>query len=220
MRWFHSSSILLSTACAALAAGGPLAFRTRELPRAALGADYRVTIQTQVDGRCPSSDARLSLEAGSLPRGLELRGEWLTGVPKELGVFRFRLRGATDCTAARQDYVLEVTGRPILRATPENLVFDYRVGDPQPEPQTVLLSSTWPELPYAVSTTAAWLRAVPEQGVTPDAGAALGADRVSVHVLAADLAPGVYEGRLVFMAHQSAASPAIRVTLRVIAPNR
>jgi hypothetical protein len=118
MHWSRSSSILLCAACAALAAGSSLTFRTRELSQAAVGADYRVTIQTQVDGR-PFSDAQLSLGAGSLPRGLELRGEWLSGVPKELRIFRFRLRGATDCTAAGQDYALEVTDCPFCAQPPK-----------------------------------------------------------------------------------------------------
>jgi hypothetical protein len=215
MNWFRRSPILLWAANAALCA--PISFGTHQLPWAAVGADYRVTIQTRVDGRCPVGDPRLFVTAGSLPAGLELQGDWLTGVPKELGIFRFRLRGADACAAAEQDYVLAVTARPVLRLSTEAIVFEYRMGDPAPEAQNVLVAGTWPDLPYSVNTTAPWLRAEPELGATPLSGAAFGADRVNVRLMTKDLKPGTYEGRLIFVAQQSATAPSIPVKLRVIA---
>src|SRR3974377_261865 len=98
MRWLASKCILSSMVGAVLL-GSPLSFRTHELPWAAIGMDYRVTIQTLVDGRCPQRDVQFSAAAGLLPRGLELQGDWLTGIPKELGTFRFRVRGVTGCGA-------------------------------------------------------------------------------------------------------------------------
>ncbi len=144
----------------------------------------------------------------------------MTGVPRELGIFRFRVRAETACAAAEQDYVLQVDGRPILRGAPESIMFDYRVGDPAPESQSLLVSSTWPELPYSVTATAPWLRGQPEEGVTPRSGSALTADRVAIRVTPKGLAPGVYEARLVLMAAHSANLASIPVKLRVIAADR
>jgi hypothetical protein len=217
MRWLRSSGFLFLAAGGALSLAAPLSFRTRELPWAAVGADYRVTIQTQLDGRCPQSDVWLSVTAGLLPRGLELQGDWLTGVPEELGTFRFRVRGANVCAAAEQDYVLQVTGRPILRVSPEKIVFDYRVCDAGPEPQSLLVSSTWPAVPYSISATEAWLRGEPEKGVTPYIGSALAADRVIVRVITKDLAPGIHEASLVFVTYESATTTVIPVRVRVLA---
>jgi hypothetical protein len=217
MTWFGPSSILFWAASGTLALCAPISFGTHQLPWAAVGSDYRVTIQTRVDGNCPRSDARILVTAGSLPAGLELQGDWLTGVPKELGTFRFRLRGASFCAAAERDYVLVVTARPVLRLNTEEIVFEYRMGDPAPEAQSVLVAGTWPDLPYSVNATVPWLRAQPELGATPLSGAALGADRVSVRVMTRDLSPGTYEGRLMFVAQQSATALSIPVKLRVVA---
>lgn len=215
MYWFRNGCVLV---CAgALFAAAPLEIRTHELPWAAFGLDYRVTIQTQIDGRCTFGNPELSLSAGSLPRGLDLEGDWLTGVPEEVGTFRFRVRGANDCVSTEQEYVLLVTGRPILRASPENVVFEYRIGDLAPEPQSVLISSTWPDLPYTITANAPWLTAHPEEGVTPSAGEALSADRVAVTVNTKDLAPGTYQARLLVTSRQGANAPSIPVELRVIA---
>jgi hypothetical protein len=220
MRWLARHGILSLTTASTLLLAAPLSFRTHELPWAAIGVDYRVTIQTLVDGRCLESNPQLSVIAGALPRGLALQGDWLTGVPKELGTFHVRVRGVTGCGAAEQDYVLQVTGRPILRISPEEIVFEYHVGDAPPEPQGVLVSSTWPELPYSVTATASWLHLQPEEGITPYSGAALAGDRVTLRVLINDLPPGVYEARLLFTAHQSASVPAIPVKLHVVARDR
>src|SRR5215469_9193240 len=166
----------------------PLTLGTHQLPWAAVGSDYRVTIQTRVDGRCPEGDARFFVTSGSLPPGLDLQGNWLTGVPKQLGSFRFRLRGADLCAAAELDYILVVSPRPVLRLSAEEIVFEYRVGDLPPQMQTVLVSGTWPDLPYSVTATAPWLRPQPEEGATPLVGAALTADRVNIRAIATDLA--------------------------------
>src|SRR5262245_39671192 len=81
-------------ACAAT-----VGFRTRELPWAPFGSSYRVTLEAFVDGRCVDGGVVFSVTAGDLPRGLELRGDTIAGVPEEFGAFGFRLRAANDCGA-------------------------------------------------------------------------------------------------------------------------
>ena len=101
---------------------------------------------------------------------------------------------------------LEVTGKPILRVVPDELVFEYRIGDP----------GTWPELPYSVSAAASWLHLSLSTGVTPSAGSAFSADPATVTIMPKDLAPGRYETALLFSAPGAATMPAIPVKLRVL----
>ena len=97
-----------------------LQFRTLELPRAVFGVPYHASVETQVDGRCPIGDVVLELAGGRLPRGIGLSGDALTGIPKEFGVFRLHVRASNRCSSADEDLALEVTGKPILRASPKN----------------------------------------------------------------------------------------------------
>src|SRR5208283_2858917 len=112
----------------------------------------------------------------------------------------------------------EVTGRPILRATPGELVFEYREGDPMPEPQMILVSGTWEDLPYVVrAANAPWLRFRANQGATPYAGSSFAADSVAVQVIPEGLAPGVYRSTISFSTELGANAPQIPVTFHVVA---
>lgn len=208
--------VLLALGAGQLAAA-PLEFRTRELPRAVFGAAYHAILQTQVDGRCPTSDVLLEVAGGSLPRGIELAGDALTGIPKEFGVFRIRIRAANPCAAAVSDLALEVTGKPILRVTPEELVLEFREGDPLPKPEVILVSGSWADLAYAVrATNAPWLRLRANLGATPYAGSPYAADSVTVQVAPDGLAPGVYRSVMSFSTDLGANTPQIPVTLKVL----
>lgn len=217
MSFSRSLAPLAAVVCAALVSAAPLSFRTRELAWAAIGSEYRATIQTQGDGRCPLADVVLSVVDGYLPEGLRLQGDALTGMPKQTGIFRFRLRGANNCAAAEQEYQLQVTGRPILRAVPSELNFEYRAGDSAPRPEHVLVSSTWPELPYSVTGAENWLRVRLRAGVTPYPGSAFSGDAATVEVVPQDLKPGVYEATLMFVSREGDTPPAVVVKLKVLA---
>jgi len=212
---FRSLAAVLATmACAA----APLHFRTSDLPWAAVGAGYDAAIEVQTDGRCPRGDVGLAVVEGLLPRGVELAGNALTGVPRDTGTFRFRVRAVNTCGMAEQDLALVVTGRPILRVAPAELAIEYHIGGPLPPPLAILVSSTWPELPYTVTGDAAWLHTRQSQGFTPSPGSAFAADTVSVEADPKDLAPGIYDTTLTFSAHQGATAPGIRVRLTVLPP--
>ena len=146
-----------------------------------------------------------------------LQGDSVAGIPKQMGIFRFRLRAANNCAAAEQEYSLQVTGRPVLRVSPEELVFECRAGDPVPKPKNVLVSSTWPELPYSVIGKESWLRVRLRAGVTPYLGSAFASDAATVEVVPEDLKPGVYEATLVFLSREGDTPPAVPVTLKVLA---
>jgi hypothetical protein len=216
MSSFNKLAALL-VLCGCQLAAAPLQFRTRELPRAVFGAAYHAVVDTQVDGRCPNSDVILELAAGNLPRGIDLSGNALTGIPREFGVFRVRIRAANLCVSATQELTLEVTGKPILRVTPEQLVIEYREGDPVPAPEALLVSASWPELAYGIaSTSAPWLQWRANQGVTPYQGAAYAADAVAIQVVPEGLAPGGYQAVLSFSADLAANMPQVSVTFRVL----
>lgn len=193
----------------------PIRIRTQELPKAIVGTAYHETLETAVDGRCPDGDVGLHLGAGALPRGLAIRGDYLLGTPVETGTFQFRVRVDNTCAVAEKAYALVVTGKPILKVYPEELAFAYHTGEPNPAPQTVLVSSDWPGLPYLVQAIEPWLNCAQRAGVTPELGSAFAADRVAVRVSPANLKPGIYYSELSVSTWLGANTPVVRVTLTV-----
>ena len=206
--------LVLAVSCASAA---PLRFRTHELPWAAYGTPYYASIETSVDGRCIDGGVELALAAGALPPGLELRGDALSGTPKQMGAFPLRLRASNSCTSVEQDLVLQVTGKPILRVSPQEIVFECRAGERAPAHQSVLVYGSWPEQSYTVTGAAPWLRLEPQTGATPYTGSARAADVVELGPAPAGLAPGTYETVLVFSVPGGANAPAVPVKLRVLA---
>jgi len=191
--------------------------RPQQLPWAALGEAYYARIATAVDVRCPDSDIVLTLASGVLPRGLALSGETLLGTPMEIGSFPLTLRATNGCQSATRELVLTVSGKPILRVGPDELVIEYRAGDPDPAPQSILVASTWPHLPYSVTSEPAdWLKFSVTEGFTPDRGAALSSDSVWVRVTPQKLPPGTYKSALSFSLWQGANTPVIPVVLKVL----
>ena len=197
--------------------GGALAIRTAELPWAVVNTGYRTAIETGIDGRCPDGDVAVSLNGGNLPRGLEVRAGFLSGTAREIGKFQFSVRASNACSAAEKEFELIVTGKPILRAFPEELTCEYRVGGAGPAPLTVLVSASWPDLPYAMRIDAPWLSGKVRAGTTPATGSGLTSDAVSLQVDPKDLAPGIYHGSLRLSTWMGANSPVVAVTLRVVA---
>src|SRR5215468_9598198 len=87
---------VLAVACLP-AWAGPIGFRTSALPLGAAGSPYRALLETFVDGRCIDGGASFALVEGELPAGLELRGNTITGVPREQGAFPVRIVAGNDC---------------------------------------------------------------------------------------------------------------------------
>ena len=187
-----------------------------ELPRAAREVPYRALIDIRVDGRCPSGNVSLSLAAGVLPRGLRLTISGLDGTPHELGKFRFTIRAANECVGVSRPYELAVDGKPLLETTPEEIAFSSPTPAHAPEPRTILVSSTWPNLPYTVETrNATWLRVLQEHGVTPDQDSAIRGDVVTLTVDPSKLSPGTYRGSVLFWTRHGANAPSVPVVLVV-----
>jgi hypothetical protein len=198
--------------------GGPVAIRTSELPWAIVGVAYNFTVETSVDGNCPGGDVALSAIDGMLPEGVEIRGVQLLGTPKKTGRYGFSVRAQNTCASAVKRLELVVTGKPILRALPEEVAFVRRAGQagPGPAPVTVEVSGTWPNLPYTVQSDAGWLTHKARGGATPDAGSALYSDVVSLDADPKDLPSGVYHASVRFSTWLGANSPVVAVTLTVL----
>jgi hypothetical protein len=201
---------------APLLLGQPVQIRTQELPWAIVGSFYQARIETGADGRCPANIG-IWVAAGKLPRGLEVRGENLTGAAREMGDFKFVIRAANTCSATEKEFDLVVTGQPILHVSPAALSFERHVGQVSgPAVQSVQVSATWPDLPYAVKADAAWLVAKKLGGVTPAEGSALSSDLVAIEVAVKDLAPGIYRSAIHFSTFVGANAPEVVVTLTVL----
>lgn len=195
-----------------------IAITTHELPRAAVKTPYSVSIRTVVTSRCPVSDVSLSLESGALPPGMELGLEGVAGVARKLGLYKFTLRAANGCGETSRSYSLLVTGKPILEVSPEQLAFVYRIGGPQPPSRMILVSGSWPDLPYSVTqATPEWLSVRPADGTTPSEGAARTADPIEVAVRTEGLKPGIHNAELRVWTAAGANVEKIPITLTVLA---
>jgi len=136
---------------------------------------------------------------------------------REVGEFRFWLRAANACSQAVKQYTLFVTGRPILRTVPEEIVFEYREGGPAPETQMVQVSSTWPGLPYSVwASTPQWLTVRAAEGVTPERGGGFTSDTLWLEAAPDKLMPGVYHSKVFVTTWGGSNAPVIPVTLKVL----
>jgi len=213
--WLFRKFALAAVAAATIAGAAPRS-QPAELPWAAIDSDYRAHIETHTDARCAFADLTLTVADGVLPEGLRIQGDAIAGIPKEMGIFRFRLRAANDCAASERDYRLQVTAKPVLRVSATGLAFEYRAGAPVPESKNVLVSSTWPDLAYSVNGETKWLRVSLRTGVTPRPGSAFAGDAATVEVIPQDLKPGVYETRLVFVAREGGTPPVVPVKLTVL----
>ena len=200
-------------------AGTSIEILTAELPWAMLHTAYDLPIAIRTNPICPEAEILFSVAAGRLPEGLELNLDGIHGTPHQPGSFRFTLRAANGCTQVTRELTLVVTGKPILRVDAEELIFEHHAGVADPPARSVLVSSSWPSLPYSVNGGAcAWLKFAQSEGHTPPADSALMADPVWVRVLPHDLAPGKYSCSLVFSTWRGANAPVVHVRLEVVAP--
>jgi hypothetical protein len=169
----------------------------QQLPVAAKGVAYRTSLDIRSDVRCPMADAALSLVSAKLPPGLKLTMDGLDGTPLETGHFRFTVRIGNGCSSRTRTLDLEVTGKPVLEASPDQITFSAKVTGQKPAPRVVLVSSTWPDLPYRVEKqNADWLEVNLASGRTPPANSALTGDMVTLTADPSKLQPGTYRGAL------------------------
>jgi hypothetical protein len=194
----------------------PVAILTHDLPWAVVGSPYEITIQTAVDGRCPLGNVAFSVVKGALPQGLEVRGPYLTGEPRKPGTYNFWIQAANMCATSAAAFQLVVTGKPVLKAFPEEIAFEYHLGQPAPHESAIALSATWPHLAYSVAGDEPWLSCLPRSGVTPDEGSPFAADIVSVAVNPENLKPGTYRSIIKFSAWHAANRPTVSVILTIL----
>ncbi|MBL8177921.1 MAG: hypothetical protein JNK48_24805 [Bryobacterales bacterium] len=170
--------------------------------------------------RCGLNSQQFRVVLGELPPGMLLHASgYLSGTPSRTGSFQFLVRVGNDCEHATRLFELKVEGAPILVHAPDSLEFEYTINGPLPEPQTVVVSSSWPDMPYGIEAAGAdWLDAQALRGRTqiPDGGHA--GDPVTIRIEPGKLKPGTYRTALRVSAWQSANSPLIPVTLKIHPP--
>lgn len=211
------SLLLLTVLAFCCVPAHPLQIRTEKLPWAIVGQPFRAEIDTGLDDRCIGADVRFTLVGGSLPRGLNLAVFGVEGTPREVGRFEFTIRAANQCIAIKKTIELFVTGKPVLDVSPGDLTFEYHVGGALPKARVIQVTSTWPGLPYGVTSNGAeWVRAEPANGVTPDSGSALRGDAVTVRIHPEKLNPGTYRTTVLFSTWMGANTPEIPVTLKIV----
>jgi hypothetical protein len=177
-----------------------------ELPRGIQGLGYSADIRITLDGRCPRGDSMLFLAGGALPPGLRTTAEGLAGVPAEVGAFRFWIGARNACAITKRKFELLVSGPPILRAVPDRIEITVSP-DGTPVDQTVVISSTWPDLAYTIfPRDPSWLKLRQLTG-----------SRAIVTAFPLKLAPGIHHGTIIVSAWR--AEPVmIEVTVTVTMP--
>ena len=191
-------------------------FLTEELPWAIVDRGYAPPpLEARSSGACTSGGISYAVVAGELPPGLQLsRLGYLAGVPLRTGKFEIAVRVATGCSWTTKHFVLVSTGAPVLSGSPPKLEFRSGAGQAPPE-QVVRVSATWPRLAYQVSSSADWVTATPDRGLTPRAGSALTDDTVHVRVDPSHLKPGRYEAVMAVSAWQALDALRVAVVLTV-----
>jgi hypothetical protein len=188
----------------------------QQLPVAAKGVAYRTSFDIRTDVRCPLADPALSLVSGRLPPGLRLTMDGLDGAPLETGSFRFTVRTGNGCSSRTRTFDLLVTGKPILLASPDQVTFATKTAGQKPSPRAVLVSGTWPDLPYRVEKeNADWLEVSLHSGKTPSANSALTGDTVTLVADPSKLMPGTYRGALLISTPGGASVQRVPVVLAV-----
>ena len=210
MRW----TLAIAAAVPALAASG-IAIRTEDLPRAIRGVSFAAPIQLSMSGRCPIDDVHFTLASGRLPSGLGFNLSGISGIPRELGFFRFVVRAENSCTSAAREFQILVTAKPILEVSPETVEMAVTAGDGAHQRTTVLVSASWPGFPYSVSEPREhWLTLLPAEGITPSEGSALRGDRLILDVDPSKLEPGLYRQTITVSGWQAASVARIEVVVR------
>src|SRR5579872_4616795 len=199
-------------------AASGIAIRTEALPRAIQGVSYSGAIRLTVDGRCPLDDVHFSLASGRLPAGLQFDMSGISGVPREMGVYRFVVRADSSCTSGAREYELVVTGRLILEVSPETVEIQVSAGETAHHLESVLVSSTWRDLPYLISDPAEhWLGVRPTEGRTPAKGSALIGDRLILDIDPSKLEQGVHRQTITISAWQATGTARINVVVTAVA---
>jgi hypothetical protein len=164
-----------------------------------------------------------SLIAGALPPGLTLSASGtITGTPTAPGTSSFTVQ-VTDSASATITQMLTLAIAPPSAANPpalnpQSLQFSYNLGDPPPDPQTVMVGPAG-DAPLSFTATVSvdgdvpWLQIDTAAGATPA--------NIQVAVANIDmLAPGVYQGVITVTAPDAGPpSQTVAVQLTIVDPN-
>jgi hypothetical protein len=192
-------------------------FVTADLPWAIAEKGYEAPpLEVRVSGSCPIGGVGYAIVTGALPPGMQLsRLGYFSGAPLHTGEFKFTVRASDGCGSTGKEFLLVVTGAPLILVTPVHLSFACKAGENPPE-QELRISATWPRLAYRITTSdAPWLIATPEHGATPRQGAAMAHDTVHLRVETSGLKPGHYSASITISSWQVLNPVRVEVELTV-----
>ena len=192
-------------------------FVTADLPWAIVEKGYEAPpLEVRVSGSCPHGGVGYAVVSGALPPGIQLsRLGYFSGAPLHTGEFMFTVRASDGCGWAAKQFILAVTGAPLITVAPMRVSFICKVGE-APKDQELRVSATWPRLAYRLMVSSApWLTATPAHGSTPHQGSAMAHDIVNLHVDPEGLKPGHYSASITASSWQVLQPVSIEVELTI-----
>jgi hypothetical protein len=192
-------------------------FVTPDLPWAVAEKGYEAPpLEVRVSGLCPIGGVGYAVVKGPLPQGVQLsRLGYFSGAPLHTGEFPFTVRASDGCGWIEKQFILVVTGAPVITVTPLRISFESKAGE-TPAEQQMRVSATWPRLAYRLTVTnAAWLSATPEHGTTPRAGSAMADDIVHLRLDTTGLKPNHYRATITVSSWQALQPVEVEVALTV-----
>ena len=192
-------------------------FVTTDLPWAVAEKGYEASpLEVRVSGSCPIGGVGYAVVAGALPPGLQLsRLGYFSGVPLHTGEFAFSVKASDGCGSITKQFKLIVTGSPVLTVTPQRISVECKAGE-TPAEKLIRVSATWPRLAYRLTVSSApWLTATPEHGMTPRQGSAMTEDVVHLRIDATALKPGHYVTSVTVSSWQALQPMEVEVALTV-----
>ena len=186
-----------------------------------------LTFNYQAGGALPLAQSFALASGGNAPLNFTATspGSWITLSPQSgvtpasvlvtanpAGLAPGTYAGTINVTAAGAKplavaVTLIVTAVPQLVITPGQLIFVAPAGGPAPAAQTLAVTSTGAALSFTAAAGSYWLQVTPTSGTTPA--------MLSVSVVSAGLATGVYNGTINITQAGSAVPTMILVTLQV-----
>jgi uncharacterized protein (TIGR03437 family) len=186
-----------------------------------------LTFNYQAGGALPLAQSFALASGGNAPLNFTATspGSWITLSPQSgvtpasvlvtanpAGLAPGTYAGTINVTAAGAKplavaVTLIVTAVPQLVITPGQLIFVAPAGGPAPAAQTLAVTSTGAALSFTAAAGSYWLQVMPTSGTTPAT--------LSVSVVSAGLATGVYNGTINITQAGSAVPTMILVTLQV-----
>ena len=169
---------------------------TNTFPAGTVGITYSLRLTTVGGCGTPFNPPTITVASGSLPPGLALANNQLTGTPTEAGPYSFILKATDPCGSSTKNVSLNVAagtsgGGGSLVASPATVLFTAGLGIKPADQQVTINGPVGVSWSAAVSTTGNenWLRLA-------SAGSGITGESVTLRAVPGTMALGSYDGLL------------------------